>query len=525
MPDNINRLRRHNDLTQEQAFAMNNNQLPPQVVDLEESVLGALMIDDDALVNTIDKLQENLFYKPENKEVFSAILQLYQEGSGVDILTVTQKLKERGTFDGVGGSYKLISLTERVASAAHIESYVRVLAQKAIQRELIRVSTQTLRDAYKETIDPIELLDKTESDVLKINEGLVGSQEKSTAMLADIAIKEIVEAQKADSKFIGLPSGFDELDNITGGFQPGTLIILAARPAMGKTAFALNIARNMAMDFKHSVAVFSLEMTASELMMRLISSEVGIEGQKLKRADQISTKDLERIKEKAYSLGNCKMYIDDNPGLNIMELKAKCKRMKMAYNIDMIFIDYLQLMSGGDNRNTNREQEISYISRQLKSLAKELNIPVFALSQLSREVEKRGGSKEPMLSDLRESGAIEQDADIVMFIYRPHYYGIDQDDYGDTTNVAYINVEKNRAGKTDKARIGFEPRFVKFYNLNSTDYSLHGNALFDDNSNNTVIFESKANNIDNSLSDNKTDNPINNSEDDSMPPSFNDVPF
>ena len=493
MADAIHNVRRRIPMTQAQAFALNNNQIPPQIVDIEESVLGALMIDDDALINTIDKLKPEHFYKEENKEIFIAIYTLNAEGDDVDIMTVSEKLKKRGMFEAVGGSFKLASLVERVASAAHIETYVKMLAEKYIQRELIRVSTQTLSNAYKETSDILELLDETETNFLSINDANFNSAEKDMGTLSEMAIKEIDEAQKSDSMTIGLESGFMELDNITGGFQPGALIILAARPAMGKTAFALNIARNMAMQFGRSVAVFSLEMTATELMMRLISSEAEIEGQKLKRGDQLSAKDLDRVKQKARELGNCRMYIDDNPGLNIMELKAKCKRMKKAHDIDMIFIDYLQLMSGSDTRNTNREQEISYISRQLKGLAKELGIPVLALSQLSRDVEKRGGSKEPMLSDLRESGAIEQDADIVMFIYRPEYYGEMEDGNGSTQGIAYINVAKNRAGSINKARLGFQGRYVKFYNLSNITGSVSVNNQFDGGIK-TVVMDSKLNN-------------------------------
>jgi replicative DNA helicase len=335
-------------------------------------------------------------------------------------------------------------------------------------------------------------LDETETKFLQINDMNFNSAEKSTALLSDIAVKEIEEIQKSSRQTIGLSSGYTELDNITGGFQPGALIILAARPAMGKTAFALNIARNMAMDFKKSVAIFSLEMTATELMMRLISSEAEIEGQKLKRGGQLSVNEIETIKQKASALGNCNIYIDDNPGLNIMELKAKCKRMKKSHSIDMVFIDYLQLMNGNDIRNNNREQEISYISRQLKALAKELNIPVLALSQLSREVEKRGGSKEPQLSDLRESGAIEQDADIVMFIYRPAYYGLTEDENGSTKGVAYINIAKNRSGSINKARLEFREKYVKFSNLNDKDsYNRQINSDFENKT--KLDIDSKAN--------------------------------
>jgi replicative DNA helicase len=480
-------------ITQQQAFAMNNNQIPSQVVDIEECVLGALIVDEDALINTIDKIRPEHFYKEENREIFNAIYSLNAEGNDVDRVTVIEKLRKRGMYEAVGGSFKIATLLDKVTSGAHIETYVKILAEKYIQRELIRVSTQTLSNAYKETSDILELLDETESSFLAINDSNFNSQEKSMSTLSELVIREIDEAQKSDSNTIGLPSGFYELDNITGGFQPGALIILAARPAMGKTAFALNIARNMAVQYGKSVAVFSLEMTATELMMRLVSSEAEVEGQRLKRGDQITTQELERVKQKARELGNCKMYIDDNPGLNIMELKAKCKRMKKAHGIDMVFIDYLQLMNGNDAKNNNREQEISYISRQLKSLAKELSIPVFALSQLSREVEKRGGTKEPMLSDLRESGAIEQDADIVMFIYRPEYYGQMQDNFGSTEGIAYINVAKNRSGSIRKARLRFKGQYVRFENIDIASSMPNGNVAFD-NDTQSIIMESKANN-------------------------------
>lgn len=495
---NINRNQR--ELSRDEAFRIN-GKVPSQLVEIEESVLGAMIIDNDALVNNIDRIMPEYFYKQENKEIFEAIVALNSEGNDVDFLTLTNKLKQRGTFDAVGGSAKLAALTENIASAAHIETYIRMLAEKYLQGELIRISTQTLTEAYAPTTDPLELLDKVSTKILQVNDLNINQAEKPLSMLSLQTLQEVENSMNSDALATGLPSGYPDLDNITGGFQPGALIILAARPAMGKTAFALNIARNMAVDFKKNIAVFSLEMTATELMMRLIASESGIEAQKLKRANQLTNQELERVKEAAHKLSDVKMYIDDNPGLNIMELKAKCKRMKKSYGIDMIFIDYLQLMSGTDSRNTNREQEISYISRQLKSLAKEMNMPVFALSQLSRAVEQRGGRKEPMLSDLRESGAIEQDADIVMFIYRPAYYQELEDENGSTEGIAYINVAKNRSGKVDKARLGFEDRFVRFSNLSNITSNIGANMVFDDTTEIKPI-QSKQNNIsDNVLPD------------------------
>lgn len=483
-------------MTMEQAFALNGNMVPPQAEELEEEVLGALLLDQDALTNSIDRLKVDYFYKDAHKEIFSTILALFQEGNPIDLISVTEKLKKRGTLEAIGGSYKMSTLTSKVTSAAHIEYYVSILAEKFIQRELIRVSTETLKEAYDETTDIVDLLDRTETKFLDINDTNFNSSSQNMQQLLHNAIKEIEIVQASDNSVTGVESGFVELDRCINGFQPGTLIILAARPAMGKTAFAVTMARNIAVQSHKAVAIFSLEMTAMELTMRLISSEVEIEGNNLKRGDQMTKSQLQIIKEKTQALSEAPIYIDDNPGLSIFDLRAKCRRLKQAYDIQMVFIDYLQLMSGGESRNNgNREQEISFISRQLKALSKELGIPILALSQLSRAVETRGGSKEPVLSDLRESGAIEQDADIVMFVYRPEYYNIMEDENGSTQGVAYINIAKNRAGSTAKAKLGFKHQFVKFYNIGQEYYTSSAmpiNASFDSN-NNTITMGSKMN--------------------------------
>ena len=448
-------------MTYEQAFNINGN-MPPQATDIEESVLGALLLDQDALSNSIDIIKPEYFYLNEHAEIFRAISSLFAEGSPVDIMTESERLKKNGTFETVGGYSKLTSLTTRITSAAHIEYHVRLLSEKFIQRELIRVSTETLRDSYDETNDVLDLLDKTETKFLEINDSNFNSDILGMDVLLRQTINEIEKAQSSADDASGLPSGFRELDNKIGGFQKGTLIILAARPAMGKTALAITMARNMAVDFHKPVAIFSLEMTASELTSRLISAEASIEGRRFKSQGKLEEWEKTMIREKTQSLANAPIYIDDNPGLSIFELRAKCRRLKQKYDIQMIFIDYLQLMQGGDAaKGGNREQEISYISRQLKALSKELGIPVLALSQLSRAVETRGGSKKPVLSDLRESGAIEQDADIVMFIYRPAYYGML--DEGDD-KAADVIIAKHRAGEVGEVRLNFIPQFVRFEN-------------------------------------------------------------
>ena len=448
-------------MTYEQAFAINGN-MPPQATEIEESVLGALILDQDALSNSIDIIRPEYFYSEENATIFRVISHLFAEGKPVDILTVSESLKKNGSLEAVGGNYKLVSLTSRITSAAHIEYHVRLLSEKYIQRELIRVSTETLRDAYDETRDVLDLLDKTETKFLEINDSNFNSDILGMDTLVRNTIMDIEKNQTLAEDASGLLTGFRTLDNKIGGFQKGTLVILAARPAMGKTALAINIARNMAVDFHKPVAIFSLEMTASELTSRLISAETSIEGRKFKANGKLSEAEKEYIREKTNSLVKAPIYIDDNPGLTIFELRAKCRRLKQKYDIQMVFIDYLQLMQGGDAvKGGNREQEISYISRQLKALSKELSIPILALSQLSRAVETRGGSKKPVLSDLRESGAIEQDADIVMFIYRPAYYGEGGED---DERLAKVIIAKHRAGETGEADLNFIKQYVRFEN-------------------------------------------------------------
>ena len=448
-------------MTYEQAFAINGN-MPPQATEIEESVLGALILDQDALSNSIDIIRPEYFYSEENATIFRVISHLFAEGKPVDSLTVSESLKKNGSLEAVGGNYKLVSLTSRITSAAHIEYHVRLLSEKYIQRELIRVSTETLRDAYDETSDVLDLLDKTETKFLEINDSNFNSDILGMDTLVRNTIMDIEKNQTLAEDASGLLTGFRTLDNKIGGFQKGTLVILAARPAMGKTALAINIARNMAVDFHKPVAIFSLEMAASELTSRLISAETSIEGRKFKANGKLSEAEKEYIREKTNSLVKAPIYIDDNPGLTIFELRAKCRRLKQKYDIQMVFIDYLQLMQGGDAvKGGNREQEISYISRQLKALSKELSIPILALSQLSRAVETRGGSKKPVLSDLRESGAIEQDADIVMFIYRPAYYGEGGED---DERLAKVIIAKHRAGEVGEADLNFINQYVRFEN-------------------------------------------------------------
>ncbi len=520
--------RRKERMSYEQAFSMNGGNKPPQAVELEEAVLGALMLDLNALNTAIEMLHEEYFYKPEHRVIFRAIFKLFEMNQPVDMMTVTEQLRKDGNLEAAGGAWHISELTSHVVSSAHIEYYARVLSEKFISRELIRISTQTITDAYDETTDVVDLLDKTEGQLMDINDKNFKTDFHELGDLVHAATNQIEEAKKSnesDSKYVGVPSGFTELDRITAGFHPGTLIILAARPAMGKTAFALSMARNMAVDFNKPVAFFSLEMTGVELAMRLISGEAEIPGDKLKRGE-LEGWEQQQLETRTQALNEAKIFIDDTPQLTIYELRAKCRRLKQHHDIQMVFIDYLQLMTAGTDvmsRNGNREQEISTISRQLKSLSKELGIPVLAMSQLSRAVETRGGTKKPMLSDLRESGAIEQDADIVMFIYRPEYYGITEDN-GSTIGMADILVAKHRSGATGEVRLKFEAKYARFKNPTFTSNAEIASALmqqntdFDNAGKTSILVDSKINNQGNGSLDTPAIPP-------SIPPQDEEVPF
>ena len=450
-------------MSYDQAFALN-SKTPPQALAVEEGVLGALMLSEAALYNAIETLHEEYFYKPEHQLVYKAIHKLFEQSQPVDMLTVVERLRLDGNLEAAGGAYAVSKLTENVVSAAHIEYHIRVLSERFIQREMIRISTETIKDAYNETTDVVRLLDQTEQRLMDINDKNFRSDYKPLGDFVGLAMTQIEDAGNNTEGVSGLNSGFSMLDSMTAGFHPGTLIILAARPAMGKTACALSMARNIAVDFKKAVAFFSLEMSGTELAMRLLMSEAKLQGDKLKKG-KLASYEKEQLASAAQRLREAsnRLLIDDTPQLSIFELRAKARRLKQRYDIQMIFIDYLQLMSSGsdDRRNGNREQEISMISRQLKALSKELNIPVLAMSQLSRAVENRVGNK-PQLSDLRESGAIEQDADIVMFIYRPEYYGIESDDHGSTIGMADLIVAKHRSGGVGDVRLRFTSEFARF---------------------------------------------------------------
>lgn len=441
--------------------------LPPQALELEEAVLGALMLEKEAVNQVIEILKPESFYKEAHIYIYAAILELFHNSEPVDLLTVTNQLRKQGQLEAAGGPYYITELTSKVQSAANIEHHARIITEMYIKRELIHISGEIQRDAYEDTTDVFNLLDRMESALFGISESNIRKNYEDMSTLFHKAVKELEEKRNHKDGLTGVPTGFSALDRITSGWQPSDLIILAARPGMGKTAFVLSMLRNAAVDFKQPVAIFSLEMASVQLVNRLISAEAELGSEKLKKGN-FANHEWEQLVKRTGKLAKAPIFIDDTPALSILELRAKARRLKQQHDIKMIIIDYLQLMSaetGGSKGN--REQEIATISRALKSLAKELNIPVIALSQLSRNVENRGGEKKPQLSDLRESGSIEQDADMVMFIYRPEYYQLTQKaDGGSTEGLAEIIIAKHRNGSLDTVPLRFISQYTKFSDWN-----------------------------------------------------------
>ncbi|KQC33006.1 DNA helicase [Nonlabens sp. YIK11] len=448
-------------------ISLEKGKIPPQAIDLEKVVLGALMIDGKGVDEVIDLLTPDAFYHKAHQSIFDAIDKLFKSGSPVDLLTVSAQLRRDEKLESVGGDHYLVQLSQLVSSTAHIEFHARIILQKFIQRSLIKISTEIINDSYEESTDVFDLLDKAESKLYEVAQGNIRKSTETAMDLVRQAKQRIEEIAKRDG-LSGVPTGFNDLDKLTSGWQPSDLVIIAARPGMGKTAFTLSMARNIAVGSNIPVAFFSLEMSSVQLITRLISSETGLSSEKL-RTGNLEPHEWEQLNVKVKDLEQAPIFIDDTPSLSIFDLRAKCRRLASQHGIKLIMVDYLQLMTAQTNaKGGNREQEISTISRNLKALAKELEVPVIALSQLSRAVETRGGSKRPLLSDLRESGAIEQDADIVSFIYRPEYYGLEEWDDDDQTpckNQAEFIVAKHRNGATDSIRLKFLGQFGKFDNL------------------------------------------------------------
>ncbi len=447
-------------------IAENLGKLPPQALDLEEAVLGALMLEKNALTAVIEFLRPEHFYIEQHKEIYSAIVDLFKASEPVDMRTVVAQLRKNGRLEIVGGAYFIAELTSKVSSAANIEYHARYIIEMAIKRELIQIASQIQHEAYEDTADVFDLLDKTEQSIFAISDANLRKNYDTMKSLMFRAVKELQERKNHKDGLTGVPSGFTKLDRVLSGWQKSDLIIIAARPGMGKTALVVSALRNAAVDFNFPVAIFSLEMASLQLVNRLISAEAELESEKIKRGN-LAEFEWQQLVHKTNRLSAAPIYIDDTPALSILELRAKCRRLKAEHNVQLIVIDYLQLMKG--DSQGNREQEIASISRALKGIAKELEVPVIALSQLSRGVETRGGDKRPQLSDLRESGSIEQDADIVMFLYRPEYYKISVDEEGlPTQGMAEIIVAKHRNGSLDTVKLKFIGKYTKFVDFDGT---------------------------------------------------------
>jgi len=453
--------------------------LPPQRLEMEAAVLGALMLEKDALTTVVDILKVHSFYADKHQRIYKAISTLFDKQEPIDQLTVVQQLRELGELELAGGVGYVAGLTMHINSAAHIESHARKILEAAVKRELISTAHDILRDAYEDTTDAFELLDATEKNVFQVSEDNMRKGVDSMQDLMVRALKELEEKGNQKDGLTGVPTGFSALDQVTSGWQPSDLVIIAARPGMGKTAFVVSAMRNAAVDFKKPVAIFSLEMSSLQLVNRLISAEAELESEKIKKGN-LSDDEWQRLNHNISALSTAPIFIDDTPALSIRELRAKCRRLKSQHDIQLVIVDYLQLMSGGEagRPGGNREQEIASISRALKGIAKELNIPVIALSQLSRSVETRGGDKRPQLSDLRESGSIEQDADMVIFLYRPEYYKITEDEMGNSTlGMGEVIIAKHRNGSLVDVQLKFIGRFTKFADLDGFDGGSNFNAL------------------------------------------------
>jgi len=451
--------------------------VPPQAPDLEEAVLGAAMLEKDTFAQILEIIQsEDCFYVDAHQKIYSAMRRLFDKGTPVDLLTITEELRKTNELELVGGAYYLTRLTMSVLSSAHVEAHARIVMEKFIQRELIRISGSVISDAYEDSTDVFDLLDKAESGLYEITDKHLRKNFRSLQEVLVKTMNEIDENRNKTDDITGVPSGFASLDRLTAGWQKTDLIILAARPSVGKTAFALNLAMNAAMNAgkQFPVAVFSLEMGAGQIVKRMLSAVTEVSMESITRG-KMAEHEFIQMSQRMSKLAQAKIFLDDQAALNIFELRAKARRLKQKHDIQMILIDYLQLMQGSVEKGGNREQEISKISRDLKALAKELEVPIIALSQLNRSVETRKESKIPQLSDLRESGAIEQDADLVMFLYRPEYHGITNDAMGETIEgETQIHIAKHRNGSTGMEKVRFIKEYQKFVDMEDNRFDSFG---------------------------------------------------
>lgn len=432
--------------------------VPPQSLDAEESVLGSILLDAHALDRVIETMSDTDFYRESHRKIFRAMISLSEKNEPIDLVTLTDTLKARGDLQDVGGAIYLAELSEKVPSAANVAHYARIIREKAVLRSLINVSNEIASRCYSGEEDIEQFLDEAERLIFDVSEKRIRPAFFKLGDMIMDTIKTVEKLYERKEMVTGVPTGFLDLDRMTAGFQPADLVIVAARPSMGKTAFVMNIAQYVALHANTAVGVFSLEMSKEQLVMRMLCSEARVDNAKV-RAGYLGERDFPRLAMAAGRLGDAPIFIDDTPAQNVLELRAKARRLKREANLGLVIIDYLQLMRGLTSQE-NRTQELSEISRGLKSLAKELNVPVVALSQLNRQVEQRA-DRRPMMSDIRESGAIEQDADVIAFIYRDEVYKTDSQDEG----IAEIIIGKQRNGPTGTVRLAFRKEYTRFDNL------------------------------------------------------------
>ncbi|MBO4558268.1 MAG: replicative DNA helicase [Bacteroidales bacterium] len=438
---------------------------PPQAIEIEEAVLAAMMLESEVVSDVLDQLNEKCFYKEGNRKIFEAIREIAGRNDKVDILTVADELDKRDQLEEVGGAAYLSEISMRISAAANTDYHCKILLQKYIQRELITISYGIQKNAYEDAMPVDDLLQTAEQNIFELADRNMRKDTSRVSSVITRAIDEIQESQKRTDGLSGVPSGYVGIDQITYGWQPSDLIILAARPSVGKTAFVLTMARNMAVDHNIPVALFSLEMSETQLVKRILVGETGLESGKIWGAKKFREEDWSTLNERIVRLSRAPLWIDDTSGISIYEFRAKARRLVHTHGVKLIIIDYLQLMTGPPELRGMREQEVSAISRSLKGIAKDLNVPIIALSQLNRAVETRGGNKRPQLSDLRESGAIEQDADIVMFIHRPEVVGVEGPDvYPGYTELI---IAKHRNGETKDVEMRFIKEEAKFVDANS----------------------------------------------------------
>ena len=457
---------------------------PPQALDVEEAVLGAMLLEQTAVDLAMEDLTPNCFYDPRHKMIFEAISHLVTDHTSVDIITTANKLKQEGNLEAVGGAVVLTELSQKVGSAAHIEYYIKILKQKSIQRELITASYDILHQAYDESVNVDDLIDNAQTKIFDAIQNNLKKEVQDIGALINEAMGDIQKMQNSTG-LSGVPSGFVTLDTITMGWQKSDLIILAARPAIGKTAFALNMARNAAVDHHMPVAVFSLEMSAVQLTKRLMTSESGLPADKIKGGTKLEPFEWEQLDYKLRNLSKAPLYIDDTPSIPVMEFRTKVKNLVKSKGVRLVVVDYLQLMQGPAELRGMREQEVAAISRTLKATAKELDVPIIALSQLSRQaVQRQGGGGKPQLSDLRESGSIEQDADMVIFIHRPDFVGLSENP--EDKEKTQIIIAKHRNGETCDIDMLFKSEQIRFVELDDS-LDMRAGSMTIDSAMNTMV--------------------------------------